>query len=253
MTHAKSPNKDSHDSKTYHQLADYYELLFARFFRDRIHEAVRTLNIPPGARVLEVGVGTGLSLDAYPRHADVTGIDLSGDMLKQAQRKIERKGWSHIRLQRMDALNMDLDDETFDYVMAFHVVSVVPDHQRMLGEVVRVAKPGATVVIINHFRSEKAWVATLTDALDPVTRRLGWRTTLKLTDVVQSQPLEVHRIYKSSPRSLFTVVQASKLEIHGNHHGRNGNGAVAHVRRSLDPAGTIKYQEESGRAARGDA
>jgi hypothetical protein len=112
-------------------------------------------------------------------------------------------------------------------------------------------------VIINHFRSEKNWVATLTDALDPVTRRLGWRTTLRLKDVMQSQPLEVHRIYKSSPRSLFTVVQASKLAASGNHNGHNGAGAVAHVRggvrRTLDPAGGIQYQEGSSRAARGDA
>jgi phosphatidylethanolamine/phosphatidyl-N-methylethanolamine N-methyltransferase len=208
MTTATAP---SHRSKTYHQLADFYELLFARFFRERIHSAIGALEIPPGARVLEIGVGTGLSLDAYPQHAHVTGIDLSRDMLRQAQEKVDEMGWRHIELRQMDALNLDFPNEHFDYLMAFHVVSVVPDHERMIAELLRVAKSGATVVIINHFRSEKRWLATVTDALDPVTRRLGWRTTLRLNDVVDSRPLEIHRVYKSSPRSLFTVVQARKV------------------------------------------
>jgi phosphatidylethanolamine/phosphatidyl-N-methylethanolamine N-methyltransferase len=224
MTKAKSR---SHDSHTYHQLANFYEFLFARFFRDRIHAAIRSLDIPSGARVLEVGVGTGLSLEAYPRHAEVLGIDLSSEMLKQAQEKIHRYGWRHIRLQQMDAQNLEFPNEHFDYVMAFHVVSVVPDPERMIAEVLRVAKPEAAITIINHFRSEKPWVATLTDALDPVTRRLGWRTTLRLADVVQSQPLDVQRVYKSSPASLFTVVQASKQPRRNGEHIWNANGAVS--------------------------
>jgi phosphatidylethanolamine/phosphatidyl-N-methylethanolamine N-methyltransferase len=247
MMNAKS---SSHDSKTYHQLAHYYELLFARFFRDRIHAAIRALEIPPGARVLEVGVGTGLSLDAYPPHCEVVGIDLSADMLKQAQEKVDGKGWRHIRLECGDAQNLNFPNEHFDYVMAFHVVSVVPDHERMIGEALRVAKSGATIVIINHFRSEKQWLATLTDALDPVTRRLGWRTTLRLADVVQSHPLEIHRVYKSSPRSLFTVVEASKRAVNGSHRNWEGDGHVSPARRSLDPGRAMLYQEESGRSPR---
>ena len=139
--------------------------------------------------------GTPVGIGAQDCHAEPLGAftgDLSAEMLKHAQEKIERRGWSHIRLQQMDALNLDFPNEHFDYVMAFHVVSVVPDHQRMLAEVLRVAKPQGTLVIINHFRSEKPWVATLTDVLDPVTRRLGWRTTLRLADLVQAPvPVEL--------------------------------------------------------------
>jgi phosphatidylethanolamine/phosphatidyl-N-methylethanolamine N-methyltransferase len=245
-----SATASSHRSKTYHQLADFYELLFARFFRDRIHAAVRALEIPPGARVLEIGVGTGLSLDAYPHHAQVTGIDLSQDMLRQAQEKVDEMGWRHIELRQMDALNLDFPNEHFDYLMAFHVVSVVPDHERMIAELLRVAKSGATVVIINHFRSEKRWLATVTDALDPVTRRLGWRTTLRLNDVVDSRPLEIRRVYKSSPRSLFTVVQARKVVAGGNGFAWNPDGPT--------PAGEIgrfgqnsRHASHDGRSSRG--
>jgi phosphatidylethanolamine/phosphatidyl-N-methylethanolamine N-methyltransferase len=240
----------SHRSKTYHQLADFYELLFARFFRDRIHSAIRSLEIPPGARVLEIGVGTGLSLDAYPAHAEVTGIDLSHDMLRQAQEKVDEMGWRHIELRQMDALNLDFPSERFDYLMAFHVVSVVPDHERMIGELLRVAKSGATIVIINHFRSEKRWVAKMTDALDPVTRRLGWRTTLRLNDVVDSRPLEIHRVYKSSPRSLFTVVQAKKVTAGANGYAWNPDGPTPAVEAGrFVPANRLASRDE--RSSRG--
>src|SRR5690606_14129742 len=97
----------SHASKTYHQFAGYYEAVFARFFRDRIHRVIRSLDIPPDAKVLEVGVGTGLSLPAYPAHAEVTGIDLSARMLAHAQEKINRNGWTHITLREMDAQNLE--------------------------------------------------------------------------------------------------------------------------------------------------
>ncbi len=214
----------SHASKTYHQFASYYEAVFARFFRDRIHHAIRSLNIPANAQVLEVGVGTGLSLPAYPAHAEVTGIDLSAKMLAHAQDKIDENGWSHIHLREMDAQNLDFADAQFDYVFAFHVVSVVPDHDRMIGEILRVAKPDAIIVIINHFRSKRRWVSKFTDALDPVTRRLGWRTTLGLEDIVSSHPLEVQRVYKSSPASLFTVVQAGKQAVQGSLLNGDGDG-----------------------------
>ncbi len=200
----------SHQSKVYHQLAGCYEMLFARFFQNRILQTIDTLRMPPGAKVLEVGVGTGLSFDAYPEHAHVTAIDLSNEMLDRAQKKLDAMNSSHIELRQMDALKLEFPDEHFDYVMSFHVISVVPDHQRMVQEMVRVAKPNATIVIINHFRSPSPWVASVVDRLDPVTRRLGWRTTLRLEDVVSSGPLKVERVYKTSRRSLFTVVHANK-------------------------------------------
>lgn len=203
-------DKRSYKSRIYYQMAKHYEAVFARFFRDRVRSAIRSLEIEPGATVLELGVGTGLSLMAYPEHAEVTGIDLSPEMLRQAQEKVDRHGWDHIQLQQMDAQALELGDAQFDYVVAFHVVSVVPDHKKMVDEMVRVAKREATVLIINHFRSERWWLAAPIDLLDPVTRHLGWRTTLRLSDILDQQPLQVEARYKTSPRSLFTIVEAKK-------------------------------------------
>jgi len=207
---ADSKKTSPHRSGFYHRLANWYEAVFARFFRDRARAAIEALEIPAGAKVLEIGVGTGLSLAAYPNEAEVVGIDLSEEMLNHAREKIDAHGWNHIRLQQMDAQSLEFPDAHFDYVMAFHVVTVVPDHRKMMDEIVRVARPGATVVIINHFRSERRLVAKLVDALDPITRHLGWRTTLGLEDAFAEQPLEIEARYKTSPRSLFTVVRAKK-------------------------------------------
>ena len=134
-------------------------------------------------------------------------------MLAQAQRKIDENAWRHVRLLEMDALDLDFPDEHFDYVMAFHIVSVVPDPVRLIHEICRVTKPGGTVAIVNHFRSEQRWLAPLVDMLDPVTRRLGWRTTLRFSEVHRSAPLQIEQRFKTSPRSLFTVVVATRSEV----------------------------------------
>jgi len=199
-----------HESKIYSEFARYYDKIFERVFFPRILRVIQELDIEPDAEVLEVGVGTGLSLPAYPHDCHLTGIDLAPDMLERARRKSQREGWSHIDLAVGDAQNLDFADDTFDYVTSFHVVSVVPEPQRMMREMVRVCRPGGTIVVINHFRSERPVIASVVDRLDPVTRKLGWRTTLRLRDLIDDVPLELVRHYKTSPRSLFTVMIARK-------------------------------------------
>jgi phosphatidylethanolamine/phosphatidyl-N-methylethanolamine N-methyltransferase len=200
----------SHESKLYYGLSRSYEKIFARFFGPRIQAALQSLDIPDGARVLEVGVGTGLSLSAYPNRTEVIAVDLSPAMLAQAQEEIDRHDWSHITLKEMDAQNLEFPDEQFDYVAAFHVVTVVPDHERLIREMTRVCKPGGTVVIINHFRSHRWWIARFVDLLDPITRHFGWRTTMSVADLMDVVPLEIQRRYKTAGRSLFTVIIAKK-------------------------------------------
>jgi phosphatidylethanolamine/phosphatidyl-N-methylethanolamine N-methyltransferase len=201
----------AHQSKIYYEFSHFYDRLFTRVFYPRIAHVIRSLNIEPGARVLEVGVGTGLSFDAYPTHCQVTGVDLAPDMLEQAQEKIGRNGWRHLKVIEMDALNLKFPDNAFDYVMAFHVVSVVPDAGRLMSEVLRVSRPGATIAIINHFRSRNRLLAAMDSFMEPITRRLGWHT-LSLDDVMAGVPLEISQAYKMTRRSLFTIVV-----------GKNGN------------------------------
>ncbi len=200
--------KNPHESKIYSRFSHFYDRIFTPLFTERITNAVQALNIRPGAKVLEVGVGTGLSLPAYPAHCEVTGIDLAPDMLERAREKALSKGWHHIKLRQMDALNLDFPDNAFDYVTSFHVISVVPDPVRMMNEIHRVCKPEGKVVIINHFRTTKPVLGPIVGALDPLTRRLGWSASLRLTQAFDGVPIRIEKRFKTSPLSLFTVVVA---------------------------------------------
>src|SRR5262245_20398070 len=204
-------NAQPHESRLYYEFSHLYDLLFRRVFYPRIARVIRSLNIEPGARVLELGVGTGLSLDAYPSHCRVMGIDLAPDMLERAQDKINRNGWRHITLAQGDALDLQFEDDSFDYGMSFHVISVVPDPQRMLEEARRVCRPGGVLTIINHFRSGNPAIARVQRTIDPLTRALGW-TTLRLPEVLDRNILHVERQWKTSRRSLFTIVVARNLK-----------------------------------------
>jgi phosphatidylethanolamine/phosphatidyl-N-methylethanolamine N-methyltransferase len=200
--------RNPHESKIYSDFAHLYEKIFSPFFEKRIHAVIKSLRIPPGAKVLEVGIGTGLSMAAYPTHCEVTGVDLAADMLEKAQEKADENNWRHFRLLEMDALNLTFPDNSFDYVMSFHVVSVVPDPVRMMREIHRVGKPGGSVVIINHFRSTKPVIGPLVGALTPITRHLGWDASLRLSEAFAGIPVHIERCFKTSPFSLFTVVVA---------------------------------------------
>jgi phosphatidylethanolamine/phosphatidyl-N-methylethanolamine N-methyltransferase len=201
-----------HESSLYYEFSHFYDLIFRRVFYPRIAMVVRSLKIEPGARVLELGVGTGLSLDAYPHHCQVTGIDLAPDMLERAQDKVNRNGWRHITLQQGDALDLKFPDDSFDYVMAFHVVSVVPDPQRMMAEAQRVCRPGGVITIINHFRSPRPWIARVVQVFHAIYRKLGW-TILQLPAIIDRRALHVERQWKTSPRSLFTIVIARNAKV----------------------------------------
>jgi len=149
-------------------------------------------------------------MPVYPETSHVTGIDLSQPMLEVARKRIERKGWKHFELHEMNAEILDFPDESFDIVTAFHVVTVVSNPNKMMAEITRVLKPGGRLLIINHFRSRRKWIAKVIDRADSVTRHLGWRTNLDCHQIIGDLPLTVERQYKSSPLSLFTIIKATR-------------------------------------------
>lgn len=193
-------------SNTYYKFSKYYDQFFGRAYESRIQATIRSLDIPPGAKILELGVGTGISLAAYPSHCSVVGVDLSDAMLDFARERVQENGWQHIDIQRMNATELEFEDHTFDYVMAFHLVSVVEDCQKLMQEMHRVCKVNGRLVIINHFRSPRWWVSPFMDCISPLTRHMGWRTTLRREEVDDAVPLTIEKSYKTSPFSLFTIV-----------------------------------------------
>jgi phosphatidylethanolamine/phosphatidyl-N-methylethanolamine N-methyltransferase len=197
---------EAHESKLYSDFAPLYDKTFGKIFSSRLRSVIETLDIPRGARVLEVGAGTGTSFPAYPAHCEVIGIDLAPDMLARAQEKILENGWTHLKVMEMNALDLKFSDNSFDYVMAFHVVTVVPDPIRMIQEAKRVCKPGGKIVVVNHFTSTSPLLGFLTEAVDPVTRRLGWSTKLKMKPFIEKAGLNIDEIYKLSKLSLHSVL-----------------------------------------------
>ena len=198
---------EAHESKLYSEFAPLYDRVFGKIFYSRLER---------GAKILEVGAGTGTSFPAYPTHCQVTGIDLAPDMLTRARQKIAENGWTHIKVLEMNALALNFPDSSFDFVMAFHVVTVVPDPVAMINEAQRVCKPGGKIVIVNHFTSDVPVLGSVTRSLDPLTRWLGWRTDLKLKAFIETTNLTVERIYKTSKTSLYTVLVGTKTR--NNHH-----------------------------------
>jgi phosphatidylethanolamine/phosphatidyl-N-methylethanolamine N-methyltransferase len=207
---------EAHESKLYSEFAPLYDRVFGKIFYSRLERVIEDSHIPRGAKVLEVGAGTGTSFPAYPTHCQVTGIDLAPDMLTRARQKIAENGWTHIKVLEMNALALNFPDNSFDFVMAFHVVTVVPDPVAMINEAQRVCKPGGKIVIVNHFTSDVPVLGSVTRSLDPLTRWLGWRTDLKLKAFIETTNLTVERIYKISKASLYTVLVGTKTS--NNHH-----------------------------------
>lgn len=195
--------------KIYGRYARVYDAIFKRWFYPRQKHAIHALNIPPGGRVLDVGVGTGFSLPLYPNHAEVIGIDLLSEMLGEAQRKVHREQLRHVTLMEMDAERLAFSDNVFDYVIAAFVISVVPDPVRFLSEIKRVSKPEGQIVIINHFQSENRLMARLEKWAAPLCTKIGWHSDLSLADLVQLTNLQIEQKYSLNKIDLWDVVLAS--------------------------------------------
>jgi phosphatidylethanolamine/phosphatidyl-N-methylethanolamine N-methyltransferase len=201
---------EPHQSRVYSDLARFYDFFFGRVFVDREHEIIEGLNLRPGNRVLEVGVGTGIALGGYPPYAHIVAIDPSADMLKCATKRVAENNWGHIELKLGDALNLDFPDNSFDFVTSFHVLTVVPDPYRMMSEMIRVCKPGGRIALTTHFQSTNPVVAMLNSIVNPITRQLGWTTKLRKKDVLTGHQITLERNEKISRWSVHTVIIARK-------------------------------------------
>jgi phosphatidylethanolamine/phosphatidyl-N-methylethanolamine N-methyltransferase len=164
--------------RAYKFYAPAYDFVFDWIFHPGREQAMRLLDIKRNDHVLEVGIGTGLNLPLYPTHCHITGIDLSEEMLEKAQDKIIELGLISVTLKVMDATVMDFGDSEFDSAVATYTISAVPDPVGVLREMRRVVKPGGSIVLLNHFRSDRRVVGRLEDLVSPVCTRLGWKSNL---------------------------------------------------------------------------
>lgn len=160
----------------YDRWAPVYDMIFGKVFttgrRASIEAAERV-----GGRVLEVGVGTGISLPQYGRDVRLVGVDIAEAMLRKACERVRRLGLDNVeKIAVMDAEALDLPDNSFDVVVAQYVVTAVPDPEAALDEFVRVVRPGGEIVITTRIGAGKGLRGGIEKTLMPITSKLGWRT-----------------------------------------------------------------------------
>ena len=195
---------------SYARWAPVYDATFGRITHAGRREAVRHINAR-GGRVLEVGVGTGLSLEAYDPALQVTGFDYSEDMLRKARARVARRDLKHVEaLHQMDARSLDFPDSSFDTVAAMHVLSVVPEPEQVMTEIARVLRPGGQVVITNHFRHERGVWAGLARAAAPLERVLGWHSDFEIDTVLQDPRLHLITRRDLPPMGMMTFLVLEK-------------------------------------------
>jgi phosphatidylethanolamine/phosphatidyl-N-methylethanolamine N-methyltransferase len=174
MTHAELP-KDM-VTKAYARWAPVYDLVFGQVF-DRGRQAAIEAAERIGGRILEVGVGTGISLPDYQPTSRLCGVDISEPMLRKAKARVTELGLSHVEgLWVMDAENLSFPDQSFEVVVAQYVVTTVPNPEATLDEFARVLKPGGEIILVSRVGADAGLRKVIEHGFAPAARKLGWRT-----------------------------------------------------------------------------
>ena len=197
--------------RAYARWAPVYDWSFGAVSYFGRKRAVHFANEHKG-HVLEVGVGTGMSLSHYHPEVRVTGIDVSRDMLERARRRVADEGLSHVEaLEEMDAQALRYPDETFDTVAAMHVVSVVPDPARVMAEMARVCKTGGQVLVLNHFARAKGPLHWIEKTMAPFAKAIGWHADFTIEPVLAEKRLELFDKVPAPPFGIFTLLRLRKV------------------------------------------
>jgi phosphatidylethanolamine/phosphatidyl-N-methylethanolamine N-methyltransferase len=192
--------------RVYERLAGVYDLVYGPPLQPGRHVALKRMDIQPGDRILEVGVGTGLNALLYPKDCSVVGVDLSAGMLARAQERIERAGKHNVTLAQMDAKHLAFPDDSFDIVYAPYLVSVVPDPVAVVREMRRVCRPGGKLLILNHFKSSNPLLALAERAVSPLTVHIGFKTDVELPPLLLRAGLVPASVEKVNVPPLWTLV-----------------------------------------------
>jgi len=168
-------------TKAYARWAPVYDLVFGAVF-----ERGRTLAIEAaeriGGRILEVGVGTGISLPQYSKANRLCGVDISAPMLMKAKERVEALNLTHVEgLGVMDAERLAFADESFNVIVAQYVITTVPNPEGTLDEFARVLKPGGEIVLVSRVGAEAGVRRALEKWFAPAAQKLGWRTEFSFT------------------------------------------------------------------------
>ncbi len=203
-------------TKAYDRWSPVYDLVFGPVFKKGRSAAIVAAE-RIGGRIIEVGVGTGISLPQYSRSNRIVGVDLSEPMLDKARERVKRGNLSHVeQIAYGDAEALQFADDSFDVVVAQYVITAVPNPEKALDEFARVCRPGGEIVIATRVGAGEGLRGRIEKTLMPITSRLGFRTDFPFerytnwaatrgdVELVESRPLP--------PLGHFSLVRFAKRQ-----------------------------------------
>jgi phosphatidylethanolamine/phosphatidyl-N-methylethanolamine N-methyltransferase len=203
-------------TKAYARWAPVYDLVFSKVF-ERGHRAAVAACERVGGRILEIGVGTGLTLPYYARASRVVGIDFSEPMLEKARQRVAEEGLAHVEaLEVMDAEQLTFPDESFDVVVAQCVVNTVPHAEKALDEFARVLRPGGEIVLLNRIGAEAGPRLAFERWFQPMARKLGWQSDFpwqRFARWMEASPHDIRLLERRPvpPLGHFSVIRFGKI------------------------------------------
>jgi phosphatidylethanolamine/phosphatidyl-N-methylethanolamine N-methyltransferase len=204
---------DGNVVSAYARWAPVYDWSFGFLTRRARIAAVAELNTLPPSRIVELGVGTGISLPLYERHHRITGVDLSRDMLDRARKRVAEDSLGHVEgLHEMDAGDLAFPDGAFDAAMAMFVITVVPHPEQVLAEMARVVRPGGRVLIVNHFSVDKGPRAAIERRMARFSAKLGWRPDFPVETVLGRPELRLVERRSVTAMDIFSLLVFERVE-----------------------------------------
>ena len=203
-------------TKAYARWAPVYDLVFGAVFERGRHAAVAAAE-RIGGRVLEVGVGTGISLPLYSTNCRLCGVDISAPMLRKAQERVTELNLVNVEgLWVMDAEHLSFPDNSFDAVVAQYVITTVPNPEATLDEFARVLKPGGEIVLVSRVGAEAGLRRSLEHWFQPAARKLGWRTEFSFGRYARwtAQSPDMHLLERRAmpPFGHFNLIRFGKVD-----------------------------------------
>jgi len=202
--------------KAYARWAPVYDVLCGPVFLNGRRAAAQAAR-EVGGRILEIGVGTGLSFDDYDDTTEITGIDISEPMIARARIRAASGRYPQVKgLAVMDAHDLRYPDAAFDCVVGQFVITLVADPERVLSECARVTRPGGQIILVNHLYSEKGFAAAVERLLAQQARNVGLRPEFPFQRLAQwahaHGGAELIERRKIKPFGVYTLVRFRRVE-----------------------------------------